>query len=132
MNFLTPVADSQNLIDTACSNCRAPVLVPCVPRVNTSEGLESLLAGTLNTASCPSCGELVTSNRPVRIDMPELGIGHLRYAPLDLLESDSVCEALLNESHYQFLFYSLDELARQVRARLRLSRFSSTGLMTEV
>ena len=131
MNFVTPVADSPDLIATACSICRAPVSIPCVPRVNTCEGMDSLLAGTLNTAPCPSCGELVTSEMPVHIDMPELGIGYLRYTPLDLLENASVCEGLLNESHYQQVFYSLDELTRQVRARLHLSRFSPTGLKTE-
>jgi hypothetical protein len=127
MNIRNPVADSPDLVESNCPNCLTPVPIPCIPRVNTSEDLDRLLAGTLNTAPCASCGTPVTSDRPVHIDIPELGIGQLRYAPLDLLEDDSVCELLLEERQYQLLFYSLGELANQVRARVRLSQFSPNG-----
>jgi hypothetical protein len=127
MILLSPVADSPDLADTACPKCRTCFPIPCVPRVNTCEGLDSLIAGTLNTAPCPSCGTLVTSDRPVHIDMPELGIGYMRFTPLDMLDDDSVCQLMLVDNHYQLVFYSLDELARQVQARIRLSQVSFNG-----
>ncbi len=125
MILLSPVADTPDLDDTNCPVCQASVLVPSVRKVNTCEDLESLVAGTLNTAPCPCCGTRVTSERPVHIDMPELGIGYLRYTPLDMLYEDGVCELLLVDDHHQHVFYSLEELARQVRARIRLSQFQS-------
>jgi hypothetical protein len=128
MILLTPIADSPDLADSTCSVCQTCVAIPCVTRVNTSEGIESLLAGTLNAAPCPSCGTRVTSERPVHIDMPELGIGYLRYTPLDMLYHDGVCELLLKDDHHQQVFYSLDELARQVQARIRLSQFAPCNL----
>jgi hypothetical protein len=57
--------------------------------------------------------------------------GRLRsYAPLELLEDDTVCEELNVDGRYRFVCYSLDELARQVRARLRLHNFQTTSRQT--
>ncbi len=131
MILLHPVACPPDLIDTNCPGCRASFPISCVSRVTTREGLDSLLGGTLNSARCPSCDTRVVSDRPVHIDMPELGVGCLRYAPIDLLENDAVCEQLLVDSHYQLVFYSLDELARQVQARVRLSRFAHNGFNSD-
>lgn len=129
MILLSPVADSPDLYASACPVCQATVPILTVSRVKTCEDLESLVAGTLNTAPCPCCGTRVTSERPVHIDMPELGIGHLRYTPLDMLYHEGVCELLLVDDHHQQVFYSLDELARQVQARLRLSQFAPGGFL---
>lgn len=126
MILLTPIADPPDLVDATCSACRASVRVPCVLKVDTQKSLDCLLAGTINTTSCPSCGTPVSADRPVHIDMPELGVGSLTYAPLHMLDHDHVCANLLEDNHYEIVFYSLEELARQVRARLRLNLFQST------
>lgn len=126
------VADAPDCDDTDCPVCQASVLVPCVDRIDTRESLGRLLDGTLNTAPCPSCGSTVTSEQPVYIDLPESGIPFLVYVPLALLEHDSVCEELYNNGRYRLVCYSLDELARQVRARLRLHNFQSTSRRTRL
>lgn len=124
MILLSPVADPPDLADTACPVCRASVTIPCVDKIDTREALESLLAGTLNTALCPSCGTMVTAEQPVYLDLPEPGIPYLIYTPIELLEDETVCEELNVDGRYRHVCYSLDELARQVRARLRLLRFA--------
>lgn len=131
MILLSPFADAPDLADTACSVCQTCVSIPCVTRVDTNEGIESLLAGTLNTALCPSCGTMVTAEQPVYLDLPEPGIPYLIYAPLELLEDETVCEELNVDGRYRHVFYSLDELARQVQARIRLSQFSCNGLQAD-
>ena len=128
MILLSPVADTPDLADAACSVCQASVTIPCVDKIDTREALESLLAGTLNTAPCPSCGTMVTAEQPVYLDLPEPGIPYLIYAPLELLEDETVCEELNVDGRYRHVCYSLDELARQVRARIRLSRFAANAL----
>ena len=127
MILLSPVADPPAFADAACSVCQMCVSIPCVTRVDTNEAMESLLAGTLNTAPCPSCGTMVTAEQPVYLDLPEPGIPYLIYAPLELLEDETVCEELNVDGRYRHVCYSLDELARQVRARIRLSQFQSAS-----
>jgi len=112
---------------TQCPACRVSVAVPCVGKIDTREALERLFAGTLNTAPCPSCGATITAEQSVYLDLPEAGIPYLIYAPLELLEDDTVCEELNVDGRYRFVCYSLDELARQVRARLRLHNFQTTS-----
>lgn len=131
MILLSPVADPPDLADTACSVCQTCVSIPCVDKIDTREDLECLLAGTLNMAPCPTCGTAVTAEQPVYLDLPEPGIRYLGYAPLDLLEDDLVCASMIAEGNYQHIFYSLDELARQVQARLRLSQFAPGGLKSD-
>jgi hypothetical protein len=123
MILLSRVADTPDVDDIDCPACRVSVAVPCVGKIDTREALERLFAGTLNTAPCPSCGTTVTAEQSVYLDLPEPGIPYLIYAPLELLEDDTVCEELNVDARYCLVFYSLDELARQVRARLRLHEF---------
>lgn len=128
MILLSPVADPPDLANAACSVCQTCVTIPCVTRVDTNEAMESLLAGTLNTAPCPSCGTMVTAEQPVYLDLPEPGIPYLIYTPIEQLEDETVCEELNVDGRYRHVCYSLDELARQVRARLRLSQFAPNKL----
>jgi hypothetical protein len=127
MIFLSRVADAPDVEDTDCPVCRASVPVPCVQKIDTREALERLLAGKLNTAPCPSCGTTVTAEQPVYLDLPDPGIPYLIYAPIELLEDDTVCEELNVDGRYRFVCYSLDELARQVRARMKLHEFETTS-----
>jgi len=131
MILLSRVADTPDVDDIDCPACRVSVAVPCVGKIDTREALGRLLAGDLNTASCPSCGTTVTAEQPVYLDLPDPGIPYLIYAPLELLEDDTVCEELNIDGHYRFVCYSLDELARQVRARLRLHNFVLNRSNTE-
>ena len=130
MILLSRAADALDVDDTECPACRATVSVPCVEKVDTHENLQRLLAGTLNTAPCPSCSTTVTATQSVYLDLPEPGIPYLIYAPIELLEDDTVCEELSVDARYRLVCYSLDELARQVRARLRLHDFQSTSRLT--
>lgn len=130
MMFTHRVADDSEWDDTDCPVCQTTVPVPCVDKIDTREALDRLLSGTLNTAPCPSCGSTVTAEHPLYIDLTESGIPFLIYAPLALLEHDSVCEELIENGRYRVVSYSLDELARQVRARLRLHDFLSTARQT--
>ncbi len=98
--------------DTACPVCQTSVDVPYVHKIDNRESLDRLLAGALNTASCLTCGTTVIAEYPVYIDFPEPGVPFLSYAPLSLLEDDSVCEMLNENECYRHLCYSLDELAR--------------------
>jgi CpXC protein len=124
MILLSPSAESPDVGDADCPVCRTSVLVPCVDKIDTRESLERLLAGTLNTTPCPNCGTTVAAEQPVYLDLPDAGIPYLIYAPLELLEDDTVCDELNVDGRYRFVCYSLDELALQVRARLRLHSFS--------
>lgn len=127
MILLSRVSDAPDVDDTERPACRVSVAVPCVGKIDTREALERLFAGTLNTAPCPSCGATITAEQSVYLDLPEAGIPYLIYAPLELLEDDTVCEELNVDARYRFVCYSLDELARQVRARLRLHNFQTTS-----
>lgn len=131
MILLSRVADTPDVDDIDCPACRVSVAVPCVRKIDTREALERLFDGTLNTAACPSCGTTVTAEQPVYLDLPEAGIPYLIYAPIELLEDDTVCEELNVDGRYRFVCYSLDELARQARARLRLHNFVLNRSNTE-
>jgi hypothetical protein len=132
MILLSPLTDTLDWDDTDCPVCQTSVRIPCVDKIDTQESLNRLLAGTLNTAPCLSCGTKVTAEQPVYLDLPEPGIPYLIYAPLKLLEDDTVCEELNVDGRYRYVCYSLDELAHQVRARLRLHDFQSTSRLTRL
>ncbi len=130
MILLSRAADTVNVDDTDCPGCQKSVPVPYVDKIDTREILNRLLDGTLNTAPCPACGTTVTAKQAVYLDLPEPGIPFLIYAPLALLEDDTVCEELSDDCRYRLVCYSLDELARQVRARLRLHNFQIRSRQT--
>lgn len=125
MILLSRIADTPDWDHSDCPACQASVAIPCVDKIDSRESLDRLLAGTLNTAPCPACGGSVTAEHPVYIDLPEPGMPHLIYAPLSLLDVDDVCSELNVDDRYRLVYYSLDELARQVRARLRLHSLQS-------
>jgi hypothetical protein len=130
MILLSRFADTPDWDHSDCPACQESVAVPCVGKIDTREALERLLAGTLNTAPCPSCSTTVTAAQPVYLDLPDPGIPYLIYAPIELLEDDTVCEELSVDARYRLVCYSLGELARQVRAGLRLHNFQSTSRRT--
>ena len=132
MILLPRASDTPDVDDTECPACRVSIAVPCVGKIDNREALERLLAGELNTAPCPCCGTIVTAEQPVYLDLPDPGIPYLIYAPIELLEDDTVCEELNVDGRYRFVYYSLGDLASQVRARLRLHNFQAISRPTQL
>ena len=130
MILLSHIADSQEIVDVDCSVCETSVRIPCVPVVSDQADLRSLLAGTMNTRACPTCGTSLTAELPVEVNLPELGIGVLFYTPFSYLEHDFVREGIAESECLNLIFYSLGELARQVHARIRVVSFQTASLQT--
>lgn len=59
------------------------------------------------------------------VDLPGLEIRMLFFTPLGYLEMHDVCQGLVENEGQNHILYPLDELARQVQARLCLSRSAS-------
>jgi hypothetical protein len=106
-----------------CPHCDTAMSIPCVSVVDNLRKLRSLLDGTLNTATCHGCGESVTAQEPVLVNMENHGIEHMIFMPLSYLERGLFpAEALAAPEEIGRTFFSLDELARQVRARIIVKR----------
>jgi hypothetical protein len=103
----------------ACPHCNAELSIPCVSTVDTLQRLGWLLDGTLNTVTCHGCRERVTAQEPVLVNLETHGIEHMIFMPLSYLESGLFpAEELAPPEEIGRTFFSLDELARQVRARI--------------
>ncbi|MFZ9935680.1 MAG: hypothetical protein ACO3JG_01330 [Luteolibacter sp.] len=99
--------------------CDVPMSIPCVSVVDTLQKLRSLLDGSLNTSTCDGCGERVTAQEPVLVNLEAQGVKHMIFIPLSYLEEGIFpAEELANPEEIGRTFFSLDELARQVRARI--------------
>ncbi len=109
-------------------NCRNSVRIPCVSINTEQHDLLRSLAGTMNTGTRQTCGTSVTAQSPVQVKLAELGIGILIYTPLRYLDMDFVYQGIADTESQNHFYYSLDELARQVQARVRLSKFSLNSL----
>lgn len=102
-----------------CPHCNNAMSIPCISMVDTLPKLRSLLDGTLNTAACHGCGELITAQEPVLVNLEKHGIENMIFMPLSYLESGLFpASELAHPEEIGRTFYSLDELARQVRARI--------------
>ena len=107
----------------ACPHCSAALSIPCVSVVDTLQMLRSLLDGTLNTVPCHGCGESVTAEEPVLVNMVAHGIDGMVFMPLSYIERGYLpAEELAAPDVNSRTFYSLDELARQVRAQIIVKR----------
>ena len=105
-----------------CPHCNTAMSIPSVSMVDTLQKLRSLLDGTLNTATCHGCGESITAQEPVLVNMEAHGIEHMMFMPLSYLESGLVAFSEWSPDEIARTFFSLDELARQVRARIIVKR----------
>lgn len=102
-----------------CPHCDAALAIPCISIVDTLGKLRALLDGTLNTATCHGCGQPVTAQEPVLVNLETHGIEHMIFLPLWYLESGLFpAGELAAPEEIGRTFFSLDELARQVRARI--------------
>ena len=107
-------------LDYDCGNCQKAFPIPYLILVNNLELWELLENGTLLDAECPHCSAVCTTDCIVHFAISDFEIGELYYIPLHALNSDDVCEFLLEERRYQTTFYSIEELVCQVKARSRL------------
>lgn len=71
----------------ACPHCGTKVFISCTPIINTLPKLRMLLNGTLNTCACDGCGDPVTAEDPVLINLEHHGLEQMFYMPLSYLES---------------------------------------------
>ena len=105
-----------------CPHCNTAMSIPCISMVDTLGKLRSLLDGTLNTATCHGCGESITAQEPVLLNMEAHGIEQMMFMPLSYLECGLVAFSEWAPDETGWTFFSLDELARQVRARIIVKR----------
>lgn len=106
-----------------CRECGAKVSIPCVQIIDELPKLRLLLNGTLNALACDGCGELVIADVPVWVRMEEHGIDPLFHVPLDYLELGYLDPTDLSPpGDADRIYYSLEELACQVRARILIHR----------
>jgi hypothetical protein len=107
----------------ACPHCSTKVFISCTPILDSIPKLRMLLNGTLNTCACNVCGESVTAEDPVWINMEHHGLEPMFYMPLSYLESGYIDPAALSDPvNTNQIYYSLNELASQVRARILIRR----------
>ena len=106
-----------------CPQCDTAMSIPCISIIDNLQKLGSLLDCTLNTKTCHRCGESVTAEEPVLVDMVAHGIEGMVFMPLSYIERGFLSvEELAAPDVNSRTFYSLDELARQVRAQIILKR----------
>lgn len=97
--------------------------VLCTDIIDTLPKLDSLLDGTLNTTICATCEDPVIVDFPIWINMEPHGLEPLFYMPLDYLESGYFDPTVLSgPATKNRIFYSRNERARQVRARILIHR----------
>jgi hypothetical protein len=106
-----------------CPHCETAMSIPCISIVDNLQKLGQLLEYTLNTKFCHGCGEPVTAEEPVLVNMVAHGIEAMVFMPLSYIERGYLSvEELAAPEVSSRTFYSLDELARQVRAQIILKR----------
>lgn len=106
-----------------CPHCSAALSIPCISIVDDLHKLRSLLDATLNTVTCHGCGASVTAEEPVLVNMVTHGIEGMVFMPLSYIERGYLqAEELAAPDVIGRTFYSLDELARQVRAQVIVKR----------
>jgi len=102
-----------------CPHCDTAMSIPCISIVDNLQKLGSLLDYTLNTKFCHGCGKSVTAEEPVLVNMEAHGIEGMIFMPLSYIERGYLsAEELAAPDVNSRTFYSLDELARQVRAEI--------------
>ena len=111
------------MADCDCHHCHKTFPVPSCITVSHEEMWESLENGTLLDVECPHCGKVEKVDRMVDFSIPDWCIGELFYIPVHALNSDDVCEFLLDEEKHQTTYYSIEELVHQVKARSRLVEY---------
>jgi hypothetical protein len=106
-----------------CPHCSAALSIPCISIVDDLHKLRSLLDATLNTVTCHGCGASVTAEEPVLVNMVTHGIDGMVFMPLSYIERGYIlAEQVTDPEDAGRIFYSLNELARQVRAQILIRK----------
>jgi hypothetical protein len=105
----------------SCPHCQTETIVSCIAVIDTLPKLHSLLDGTLNSAPCEGCGQPVTPDVPLLVDMEGHGLEQLVYVPFNLFElACTDPEYFSDPGSANQTYYSRNELARQVQARIMI------------
>ena len=112
-----------NLEHGACPHCNSALSISFTSVVDSLKKLRLLLNGSLNTTNCHECGESIILQEPVLVNMESHGIEHMLYMPLCYLEKGYYpAEEFVASDDIGRIFFSLDELASQVRARILIDQ----------
>lgn len=102
-----------------CPSCGTVATIPCIGILDTLEKLKSLLDGDLNTTICRECGDTVTADVPLWINLQDHGLDPLFYMPFEYLElGPAAMDCFEDPESVNQTLYSRNELARQVKARI--------------
>jgi hypothetical protein len=123
MNLQDNECDDTDMMECTCENCGSAFPTQNGIIVTTEEQWESLKQGTLLQVTCPHCHEVNEQDNLVLFSIDDWNIGQCLYVPPYSLESDQICELLLTIDSYQMAYYSIEELIRQVEARLILLQY---------
>lgn len=122
MNLQDITPEETDMMVCPCQSCGHAIPVPNGIIVKTVEQWESLKQETLLHVTCPLCHEVSQQDNFVLFDIDDWNIGQCHYVPPYTLESARIREMLLASDCYQTAYYSIEELIRQVEARLILIR----------
>jgi hypothetical protein len=102
-----------------CPSCGTVATISCIGILDTLEKLKSLLDGDLNTAICRECGETVTADVPLWVNLQEYGLDPLFYMPFHYLElGPAAMDCFEDPDSVNQTYYSRAEVVRQVQARI--------------
>ena len=102
-----------------CPSCGTVATISCIGILDTLPKLKSLLDGDLNTTTCRQCGDTVTADFPLWVNLQEHGLDPLLYMPFEYLELGLIAMDYFDDpKSVSRTYYSRSELVRQVQARI--------------
>ena len=103
----------------SCPSCGTVATISCIGILDTLPKLKSLLEGDLNTTTCRQCGDTVTADVPLWVNLQEHGLDPLFYMPFEYLEHGLIgMDYFEDPESVGRTYYSRSELVRQVQARI--------------
>ena len=108
----------------SCPLCGSVATIFCIGILDTLPKLKSLLDGDLNTTTCRQCGDTVTADVPLLVNLQEHGLDPLFYMPFEYLEHGLIgMDYFEDPESVGRTYYSRSELVRQVQARILIRHF---------
>ena len=105
-----------------CPECNTRMAVRELSVIDSDELIEKLFLGTFNRSICPGCGGPVRVDVPVFVNCPHLPMAPIQYVPEGLLEDPGMLESMIVLDPHVRLVFSMDELARLIRASLLIAK----------